>query len=109
MSTTSPSQNPFELSRDTLIAKLWELRIPKAYPAFPSPGHHEGVAHYLREFAAIVDAHIEVIGMHAKDNACATDMDLRCFEDVLSGAIEGNATHVLEEEAHELRDSRRVA
>lgn len=104
----SSTTNPFETSRDLMIAKLWELLPPKAYPVFPSPGHHEGVAHYLRELAAIVDAHIETIGMHARDNAI-TDLDLRCFEDVLSGAIEGNATHVLEEEAHELRDSRRVA
>lgn len=108
MSTTSPSQNPFELSRDTLIAKLWELRIPKAYPAFPSPGHHEGVAHYLRELVAILDTHLADIGAEVRDNAnCAIDSNL--FAGSFAAVIDGNETYAIECAAEAVRDSRRVA
>lgn len=104
----SSTTNPFETSRDLMIAKLWELLPPKAYPASPSPGHHEGVAHYLRELVAILDEHLADIGAEVRDNAnCAIDHNL--FAGSFTAVIDGNETYALSCAAEAVRVSRRVA
>ncbi len=47
------SQNPFEAARLKLIASLSAIKAPSAFPSFPTPDHHAGIAGHLREAAAI--------------------------------------------------------
>lgn len=88
---TTPSKNPFETARLSLIKRLLAMKAPKAYPLSPSPFDHEGVAAHLREAAAIFDEWLAAIGFQVADNAVC-DIDMRVFEGAFTGGIDGNAT-----------------
>ena len=64
------------------------------------PGKREGIeyANDLRLLARKVDAVVEAYGMEAQSSLLGiSDGDLRdCFTNVMSDAIEGNATHIIE-------------
>jgi hypothetical protein len=106
---TVPAQsNPFEAMRLALIKRLLELKAPKAYPSFPSPGHHEGVAQHIRDAALIFDEWLAAVGFQVSDNATC-NIDMRVFEDTFTAAIEGNATFEVDRAAESLLEGRRVA
>lgn len=108
MSTTTTSatirpQNPFEAARRKLIASLLALHAPAAYPSFPSPADHEGIAAHIREAAAIFDEWLAAIGGEVRDNA-VTAIDANLFSGSFIGAVDGNETGVCEEQAEALRE-----
>lgn len=101
---TVPAQsNPFEAMRLALIKRLLEMRAPKAYPSFPSPGHHEGVAQHIRDAALIFDEWLAAVGHEVRDNA-TTSISAGLFSGSFTGAVDGNETGAVEEQAEMLRE-----
>ncbi len=96
-----PAQNPFETARLSLISRLLNLKAPKAYPNFPSPDDHEGVAAHIREAAQLFDEWLAAIGSEVRDNA-VTSVDRHMFSGSFMGAVDGNETGVCEEQASAL-------
>lgn len=97
------SHNPFEAARLKLIAALLAMKAPAAYPNFPSPSDHEGIAAHLREAAEIFDAWLAAIGSEVRDNA-TTSVDRHMFSGSFTGAIDGNETGVCEGQGEALRE-----
>lgn len=99
MSTTTLSeartQNPFRTAKAKLISDLLALTVPNAYPSFPSPADHEGVAGHIREVARIVDGWLAAIGAEVRDNT-ATSIDSNLFNGSFLGAVDGNETYACE-------------
>jgi hypothetical protein len=96
-------QNPFETARRKLIAALLAMKPPAAYPAFPSPSDHEGVAAHIREAAQIFDAWLAAIGSEVRDNA-VTAIDSNLFSGSFMGAVDGNETYAAEMQGEALRE-----
>jgi hypothetical protein len=86
----------------SLINALLKLKAPKAYPSFPSPDHHEGIAAHLREAAQIFDEWLAAVGSEVRDNA-VTSISSGLFSGSFTGAIDGNETGVCEEQGEALR------
>lgn len=95
-------RNPFEVARRKLVASLLALKAPAAYPAYPCPDDHEGIAAHLREAAAIFDEWLAAVGHEVRDNA-ATSISAGLFTGSFSGAIEGNETWACEEAGIDVR------
>jgi hypothetical protein len=104
-STPAPARNPFETARRKLVAALNAMTAPAAYPSFPSPDDHEGIAAHLREAAAIFDEWLAAVGHEVRANA-NTSISAGLFSGSFSGAIEGNETWACEEAAIEMRWNR---
>lgn len=104
LASTEPlrSQNPFETARLKLVRAILEMKAPRAYPSFPSPDDHEGIASHIREAAIIFDDWLAQIGAEVRDNA-TTSIDRHMFAGSFTGAIDGNETGVCEEQAEALR------
>lgn len=100
---TLPTQNPFEAARLSLINRLLTLKAPKAYPSFPSPADHEGIAAHIREAAEIFDGWLAAIGSEVRDNA-TTGISAGLFAGSFIGAVDGNETGACEEQAESLRE-----
>jgi hypothetical protein len=107
MNLASPS-NPFETARLALIKRLLEMKAPKAFVSFPQPGDFQVIADHVRDASAIFDEWIASIGFQVADNA-PNDVDMRVFEDTFTAAIEGNATHEIEQVAELMIENRRAA
>lgn len=101
------SRNPFEVARSHLIRRILELQAPVAYPNFPSPGHHEGVAAHIREAAVIFDEWLAAVGAEVRDNA-TTSISAGLFSGSFFAAVDGNETWSLESEAQALIEDRRT-
>lgn len=101
------SRNPFEVARSHLIRRLLELQAPVAYPNFPTPGHHEGVASHIREAAQIFDEWLAAVGSEVRDNA-TTQVSAGLFAGSFFAAVDGNETGACEDQAESLRDERRA-
>jgi len=101
------SRNPFEVARSHLIRRILELQAPVAYPNFPTPSHHEGVAAHIREAAVIFDEWLAAVGAEVRDNA-TTLIDAGLFSGSFVGAVDGNETWACESEALALIDDRRT-
>lgn len=99
----APKTNPFEAARLSLIAALLKLKAPAAYPNFPSPCDHEGIADHIREAAQIFDAWLAAIGAEVRDNA-TTSISSGLFSGSFTGAVDGNETGACEEQAESLRE-----
>lgn len=99
------AKNPFEAARLTLVKALLEIKVPAAYPSFPCPDDHEGIAAHLREAAAIFDEWLAAVGREVRDNA-ATSISAGLFSGSFTGAIEGNETWACEEAGIEVRWNR---
>lgn len=99
------TQNPFEAARLKLIQALLAMKAPKAYPSFPIPADHEGIAAHIREAAQIFDDWLAAVGHQVRDNS-GSEIDMRCFEGAFMGAVDGNATWCCEEAGIELRFER---
>jgi hypothetical protein len=95
--------NPFETARLKLVRRLLEMRAPSAYPSFPSPADHEGIAAHIREAAQIFDEWLAAIGSEVRDNA-VTAIDRHLFSGSFIGAVDGNETGACEEQAESLRE-----
>jgi len=110
LTTTLPAvpakSNPIEAARLALIKRLLELKAPKAYPSFPSPGHHEGVAQHIRDAALIFDEWLAAVGHEVRDNS-TVGIHFGLFAGSFTGAIDGNETGAVEEAAEALREDRR--
>jgi hypothetical protein len=100
------SQNPFEAARLKLIAALLAMKAPAAFPSFPSPYDHAGVADHLREAAAIFDDWLAAVGHQVRDNA-VTYVSADLFSGSFTAAIDGNETYAVEQQAEFLVDERR--
>lgn len=98
--TTKPS-NPFETARLALIKRLLTLKAPAAYPNFPSPADHEGIAQHIRDAAQIFDEWLAAIGAEVRDNA-TTSISAGLFAGSFTGAVDGNETGACEEQASAL-------
>ena len=96
------SQNPFEAARLKLVQAILLMKAPAAYPSFPIPADHEGIAEHIREAARIFDDWLAAVGSQVRDNA-VTSIDVNLFAGSFTGAIEGNETWVAEEQAEALR------
>src|SRR5258706_5004005 len=101
--TTTIPQNPFETARRALIAALSAMTTPDAYPNFPSPSDHEGVAGHIREAAQIFDEWLAAIGAEVRDNA-VTAIDRHMFSGSFLGAIDGNETYACTMQGEALRE-----
>jgi hypothetical protein len=99
-------QNPFETARLQLIAALLAMKPPAAYPAFPSPADHAGVAGHLREAAEIFDGWLAAVGCEVRDNA-TTYISADLFAGSFTAAIDGNETWCLEQQGEALVEQRR--
>lgn len=98
----SKPSNPFETARLALIKQLLTLKAPAAYPAFPTPGHHEGIAQHIREAAEIFDGWLAAIGAEVRDNA-TTSISAGLFAGSFTAAVDGNETFAAEQQAESLR------
>jgi len=94
-------KNPFETARRKLIAALLAMKVPSAYPAFPSPCDHEAVASHLRDAAQIFDEWLAAVGCEVRDNA-VTAIGSGLFSGSFLGAVDGNETYCCEEQASAL-------
>lgn len=101
------SSNPFEAARLLLIKRLLGMQAPVAYPNYPTPGHHEGVAAHIREAAMIFDEWLAAVGAEVRDSA-TTSIDKGLFAGSFMGAVDGNETWACESEAQSLNDDRRA-
>jgi len=101
------SRNPFEVARSHLIRRILELQAPVAYPNFPTPGHHEGVASHIREAAEIFDEWLAAIGAEVRDNA-TTSISAGLFSGSFTAAVDGNEAWACESEAQALIEDRRA-
>jgi len=99
--------SPFETARRKLIASLLAMKAPGAYPNYPIPSDHEGIANHIREAAKIFDEWLSAVGHQVRDNT-TTDIDDNLFNGSFTGAIEGNETWALENEGIELREFRQA-
>lgn len=97
--------NPFEQAKAKLIERLALVVCPKAYRVFPSPADHLNVAQHMRDVAEVIDDWFSFIGDEIAENA-VTKVDRRCFEAVVTCAIDGNATYCAEREAEALSEGR---
>jgi hypothetical protein len=100
------SNNPFEAARLKLIASLLAMKAPAAYPSFPAPSDHVGVADHMREAAAIFDDWLASVGSEVRDNA-TTYVSADLFSGSFTAAIDGNETWSLEQQSQFLIDERR--
>lgn len=100
------SKNPFETARRKLIASLLAMKAPNAFPTFPVPSDHEGIAAHLREAASIFDEWLAAVGGQVRDNA-VTAIDPNLFNGSFTAAIEGNETYACDEQARALIQERR--
>lgn len=108
MSIHPASQNPFEAARLSLINALLKLKAPKAYPNFPSPDDHEGIAAHIREAAQIFDSWLAAVGSEVRDNATGA-IDANLFSGSFEAAIDGNETYACEVAACDVADQRRTS
>lgn len=102
LATSTSPKNPFETARRKLVAALLGMKAPAAYPAFPSPADHEGIAAHLREAASIFDEWLAAVGCEVRANA-TTGVSHNLFNGSFSGAIEGNETWACEEAGIDVR------
>lgn len=101
------SQNPFEAARLALVKRLLALKAPAAYPTFPSPSDHEGVASHIREAAQIFDEWLGAIGDEVRDNATGyVSKDL--FAGSFLAAVDGNETWACELQGMNVAEERRA-
>ncbi|MDI1265009.1 MAG: hypothetical protein PS018_17300 [bacterium] len=107
LSPSARSSNPFEAARLKLVKALLRMPAPVAYPNFPTPGHHEGVAAHLRDAAAIFDEWLAAIGAEVRYNA-TTSIESGLFAGSFTAAIDGNETYACECEVQSLIDERRA-
>lgn len=108
MSTTLTQprpQNPFESARLKLIQALLSMKAPKAYPVFPTPAHHEGVAALIREVAGLADEWLAAVGSEVRDNATGA-IDSHLFAGSFTAAIDGNETYACELAGMSVREER---
>jgi len=106
MSTTAlANKNPIETARRRLVASLLAMKVPASLGVFTHPADFRAYNDHMRDAAAIVDEYFATIGMHIADNA-TTNVDMRCFEGVVTGSIEGNATFCVDSEAEALIEAR---
>ena len=96
-------QNPFETARRKLIAALLAMKAPDAYPSFPSPSDHEGVAGHIREAAQIFDEWLAAVGSEVRDNA-VTAISSGLFAGTFLAAVDGNETYAAETQGEALRE-----
>lgn len=82
----------FETLRQTLIAHLWEMPVPKDYPARPRNHDHSAVADHVRDVAIIFDQWLYAIGSEVADNA-VNAVDRRLFTGTFEAAVEGDACY----------------
>ena len=101
------SSNPFESARLSLINRLLTLKAPKAYPNFPSPADHEGVAAHIRDAAQLFDEWLAAIGSEVRDNATGS-IDSGLFSGSFEAAIDGNETYACETAAGDVAETRRA-
>lgn len=87
--TTKPS-NPFETARLALIKQLLTLKAPSAYPSFPSPSDHNGIAQHIRDAAEIFDGWLSAIGAEVRDNA-VTSISAGLFAGTFAASISDEA------------------
>jgi hypothetical protein len=108
MSTTAlANKSPIETARRRLVASLLAMKVPKAYPSFPSPDDHLSIKDHIVLAAELFDDYLAAIGAEVRDNAnCAIDKDL--FSGTVMRAIDGNETYALEEAALAVRGMRRA-
>lgn len=106
LSLSPRPQNPFETARLALVKRLLELKAPTAYPNFPSPADHEGIAGHIREAAEIFDSWLAAIGAEVRDNA-TTYIDSSLFAGSFTAAIDGNETYAVEQQGEFLVAERR--
>lgn len=71
-----------------------------------APTELEAVAEFFRELWRAVDPLIEAVGIEVAHRSYIAD-DLDCFQRQLEGALDGNATFVLEDAAEREREMAR--
>jgi hypothetical protein len=107
MSTTTLAQvrpqNPLQTATLALVKRLLQVEVPAAYPAYPSPSHHEGVANLIREVATICDEWLAAVGSEVRNNA-VTSISSNLFNGSFLGAVDGNETYACEEQGEALRE-----
>jgi hypothetical protein len=103
MTDTSKPQNPLQTATLALVKRLLQVETPDAYPAYPTPAHHEGVAGFIREVATICDEWLAAVGSEVRDNA-VTSIDANLFSGSFLGAVDGNETGACEAQGEALRE-----
>ena len=91
---TAP-QNPLDTAIHNAGRKLCGLQMTRLIAVRrPSKSEAQSLVRDLLDIARIVDAALLEIGREARCHF-GNDVELECFADQLTGAIEGNATHVV--------------
>ncbi len=98
---------PIRAAHVAMVAKLSMLQAPRVY-VNPDPADFENVNDYLLDVAKIVDELLLAVGREIKSNATTT-VDMSQFTDVLRGAIEGNATFQITQQAEAVQSERMQA
>lgn len=95
---------PIRAAHQTMVAKLSALQAPRIFVS-PDPCEFENVNDYLLDVAKIVDEMIEAVGRDIKSSG-TVPFDMGCFTDVLTDALEGNATHAITMQAEDIQAER---
>jgi hypothetical protein len=107
-SALTRSSNPFEAARLSLIQRLLQIKPPKAFGAFPLATDFLAVRDHLVDAVKAFDEWIETIGFQVQENTTCEAFDMRSFSGAFSGAVDGNATFIIEECAENVREMRRA-
>lgn len=101
-SALTTEQHPLQVTIRQAAEKLMAFRVHKL-PALTEPDDFRELCADLRAFADIIDPVIEAFG-EATDLHSTRKVDLKVFENVLSDAIDGNATFEIEHSAEVLQE-----
>lgn len=100
-------QNPIAVAHAEAVRRLACLIPPRIY-VNPDPEEFEATSEYLLDVARIVDELVLAVGREVKSNAtCA--IDLKLFSNVLTNALEGDATCEIGREVESLKEDRDAA
>lgn len=96
------SNNPFDVALSTLIGGLRRLHVPSPIGTHPTAGDFDAIESFMLRAAERMDVFFTDIGFQVRDNAPG-HLDMTQFDEVVSGAIIGNATYICEQAADMVR------
>lgn len=102
MTSAITEHHPLQTTIRQAAEKLMAFRVHQL-PALTEPDDFRELCRDLRAFADIIDPVIEAFG-EATDLHSTRNVDLKVFENVLSDALDGNATFEIERSADVLQE-----
>jgi hypothetical protein len=95
----------FRLSNAVLACAIGKMCTPSIDETYPKADEFLDVRDYLKDLAALVDAHILEVAKIAASNACHHGIDADLGKDVLINGLDGFLFYDLEQEAIGVRSA----